>query len=135
MHRSPAPSRPSVARWPCQFWADCTINIYECEFPTGAGGARGAARECINGPMAAPGFRGGTTTNKRIMNQLANRVHWKSRRLSEEAGIRRQTTEDRKTGAVRLQASVYCATRGPAAVVGRVMASAIALPSALARQA
>src|SRR3979490_2875775 len=35
MHRSLAPSRPSVARWPCQFWADCTINIYECEFPTG----------------------------------------------------------------------------------------------------
>src|SRR3982074_934542 len=37
MHRSHAPSRPSVARWPCQFWADCTINIYECEFPTGTG--------------------------------------------------------------------------------------------------
>jgi hypothetical protein len=35
MHRSPAPSRPSVARWPCRFWADCTTNIYECEFPTG----------------------------------------------------------------------------------------------------
>src|SRR5713226_3002469 len=35
MHRSPAPSRPSVARWPCQFWAGCTTNMYECEFPTG----------------------------------------------------------------------------------------------------
>ncbi len=33
--RSPAPSRPSVKRWPCQFWADCTINISEREFPTG----------------------------------------------------------------------------------------------------
>jgi hypothetical protein len=37
MHRSPAPSRPSVARWPCQLWAGCTTNIYECEFPTGTG--------------------------------------------------------------------------------------------------
>jgi hypothetical protein len=86
--------------------------------------------------MAAPGSRGGTTANKPIMNQLVNRVHWKSRRLSEEADIRRQTTEDRKTGAVRVLASGYCATSGPAAVaVGRVIASAIALPSALARQA
>ena len=25
----PAPSRVSVRRWPCQFWADCTINISE----------------------------------------------------------------------------------------------------------
>ena len=37
MHRSPAPSRPSVTRWPCPFWAGCTTNIYECEFPTGTG--------------------------------------------------------------------------------------------------
>src|SRR6266849_3052057 len=37
MHRSPAPSRPSVTRWPCQFWAGCTTNIYECNFPTGTG--------------------------------------------------------------------------------------------------
>src|SRR3984893_11873369 len=37
MHRSPAPSRPSVTRWPCQFWADCTTNKSECEFPIGTG--------------------------------------------------------------------------------------------------
>ena len=30
-------SRPSVTRWPCPFWAGCTTNIYECEFPTGTG--------------------------------------------------------------------------------------------------
>jgi hypothetical protein len=35
--RSPAPSRVSVRRWPSQFWADCTINISEREFPTGTG--------------------------------------------------------------------------------------------------
>ncbi len=36
--RSPAPSRPSVKLWPCQFWAGCTINISEREFPTGTAG-------------------------------------------------------------------------------------------------
>ena len=42
----------------------------------------------------------------------------------------------RRSSVACLAASGYCATRGPAAVaVGRVMASAIALPSALARQA
>jgi transposase InsO family protein len=25
----------TVARWPCQYWADCTTIIYVCEFPTG----------------------------------------------------------------------------------------------------
>ena len=44
MHRSPAPSRPPVAHWPCQFWADCTTNIFECEFPTGTGAIRGCWR-------------------------------------------------------------------------------------------
>ena len=38
MRRSLAPSRPSVRRWPCQFWPDCTINIYGCKFATGTGG-------------------------------------------------------------------------------------------------
>src|SRR5262245_23765710 len=37
MHRSRAPCRSSVARWPCPFWADCTTNISEHEFPTGTG--------------------------------------------------------------------------------------------------
>jgi len=32
--RSRALSRPSVARWRCQFWADCTTNMFEFEFPT-----------------------------------------------------------------------------------------------------
>jgi hypothetical protein len=42
----------------------------------------------------------------------------------------------RRSSVACLAASGYCATRGPAAVaVGRVMALAIALPSALARQA
>jgi hypothetical protein len=36
-HRSPAPSRPSVRRWPCPSWADYTTNISEREFPTGTG--------------------------------------------------------------------------------------------------
>jgi hypothetical protein len=27
MRRSPAPSKPPVKRWPCQFWAVCTTNI------------------------------------------------------------------------------------------------------------
>ena len=31
------PSSPSVRRWLCQFWADCTTNISEREFPTGTG--------------------------------------------------------------------------------------------------
>jgi hypothetical protein len=31
------PSRPSVARWRCQFWVDCTINISGRKFPTGTG--------------------------------------------------------------------------------------------------
>ena len=31
----PRPSRPSVKRWPCQFWVGCTINISEREFSTG----------------------------------------------------------------------------------------------------
>jgi uncharacterized LabA/DUF88 family protein len=35
--RSRVPSRLSVARWRCQFWADCTINISERKFPTGTG--------------------------------------------------------------------------------------------------
>jgi hypothetical protein len=34
MHRSPAPSRPSVRRWPYPSWAGFTTNTYECEFPT-----------------------------------------------------------------------------------------------------
>src|SRR5712692_10411299 len=38
--RSPAPSGPSVKRWPCQFWAGCTINISEREFPIGTEGKR-----------------------------------------------------------------------------------------------
>jgi hypothetical protein len=29
-----------VARWRCPFWADCTTNISEHEFPTGTGGNR-----------------------------------------------------------------------------------------------
>src|SRR5262249_48133898 len=33
--RSRVPSRPSVERWRCQFWADCTTNISERKFPTG----------------------------------------------------------------------------------------------------
>ncbi len=33
--RSRVPFRPSVARWRCRFWADCTINILERRFPTG----------------------------------------------------------------------------------------------------
>ena len=33
--RSRVPSRPSVARWRCQFWVDCTINISGRKFPTG----------------------------------------------------------------------------------------------------
>ena len=37
----PAPSRPSVTRWPCPFWAGCTTNIYRCEFPTGTGSGGG----------------------------------------------------------------------------------------------
>ena len=39
--RSPAPSRPSGRRWPCQFWVGCTTNISEREFPTGTGASRG----------------------------------------------------------------------------------------------
>jgi hypothetical protein len=35
--RSLAPSRPSVRRWLCQFWAGCTTNISEREFPIGTG--------------------------------------------------------------------------------------------------
>src|SRR6266436_9083736 len=35
MRRSHVPSRLSVARWRCQFWADCTTNISEREYPTG----------------------------------------------------------------------------------------------------
>src|SRR5260370_15558701 len=35
--RSHVPSRLSVACWPCQFWADCTIHILERKFPTGTG--------------------------------------------------------------------------------------------------
>src|SRR4030081_1464664 len=35
MHRLPAPARPSVARWPCRFWADCTTKMYDYELPTG----------------------------------------------------------------------------------------------------
>ena len=35
--RSRALCRSSVRRWPCPSWAGCTINIYECEFPTGTG--------------------------------------------------------------------------------------------------
>jgi len=31
------PFRLSVARWPCQFWADYTTNISEHKFPTGTG--------------------------------------------------------------------------------------------------
>jgi hypothetical protein len=37
MRRSLAPPRLSVARWRCQFWADCTTNISERKFPTGTG--------------------------------------------------------------------------------------------------
>ena len=33
--RSRVLSRPSVARWRSQFWADCTTNISERKFPTG----------------------------------------------------------------------------------------------------
>src|SRR5260370_11017724 len=33
--RSRALSRLSVARWRCQFWADCTTNISGPKFPTG----------------------------------------------------------------------------------------------------
>ena len=33
--RSRVPSRLSVARWRCQFWADYTTNISERKFPTG----------------------------------------------------------------------------------------------------
>jgi hypothetical protein len=33
--RSPAPSKPPVKGWPCQFWAVCTTNISGCEFTTG----------------------------------------------------------------------------------------------------
>src|SRR5262249_46414771 len=32
---SPVRSRPSVGRWPCQYWAGYTTNISEREFPTG----------------------------------------------------------------------------------------------------
>src|SRR5207244_12835816 len=35
MRRSHVPSRLSVARWRCQFWADCTTNIPGRKFPTG----------------------------------------------------------------------------------------------------
>ena len=35
--RSRVLSRPSVARWRCQFWADCTTNISGRRFPTGTG--------------------------------------------------------------------------------------------------
>ncbi len=35
--RSRVPSRLSVTRWRCQFWADCTTNISERKFPTGTG--------------------------------------------------------------------------------------------------
>ena len=37
MRRSRVPSRLSVARWQCQFWADYTTNISERKFPTGTG--------------------------------------------------------------------------------------------------
>jgi hypothetical protein len=30
-------SRPSVARWRCQFWAGCITNISGRKFPTGTG--------------------------------------------------------------------------------------------------
>jgi hypothetical protein len=36
--RSRVPFRMSVARWRCQFWADCITNISERRFPTGTGG-------------------------------------------------------------------------------------------------
>ena len=36
--RSRVPSRPSVACFRCQFWADYTTNMFESEFPTGTAG-------------------------------------------------------------------------------------------------
>jgi hypothetical protein len=39
--RSRVPSRLSVTRWRCQFWADCTTNISERKFPTGTRAAQG----------------------------------------------------------------------------------------------
>ena len=33
--RPTAAESASVSRWPCQFWAACTTNISEREFPTG----------------------------------------------------------------------------------------------------
>jgi hypothetical protein len=48
--RSRVPSRLSVARWRCQFWADCTTNISERKFPTGTGGpCRRTSRKKIEG--------------------------------------------------------------------------------------
>jgi hypothetical protein len=44
--RSPAPSRPSVRRWSCQFWAGCTTNISEREFPTGTNTSPHTASNC-----------------------------------------------------------------------------------------
>jgi hypothetical protein len=61
--RSHVPSRLSVACWPCQFWADCTINILERKFPTGTGReiARFLART------------GGRLKRRRPTDQLFNR--------------------------------------------------------------
>src|SRR5262249_43542851 len=53
--RSRVPSRPSVTCWRCQFWADCTTNISEREFPTGTPDE--APRSGAKSGDADPAFR------------------------------------------------------------------------------
>jgi hypothetical protein len=44
--RSRVLRRLSVARWRCQFWADCTTNISERKFPTGTCLLKGSRHRC-----------------------------------------------------------------------------------------
>jgi hypothetical protein len=57
MHRSPAPSRPSVRRWPCPSWADFTTNTYDCEFTTGTGRVKPRQPGYVTGQQPGPPIR------------------------------------------------------------------------------
>ena len=59
--RSRVLSRLSVARWRCQFWADCTTNISGPKFPTGTG-------------RSAPIGRGSHGQNSNIHWQTGSKV-------------------------------------------------------------
>src|SRR5437868_5574696 len=82
MRRSHVPSRLSVVRWRCQFWADCTTNISERKFPTGTGGSAQrptGARRCGAGVRAGrivfgTTADGGTIPTERLRIDNAGRV-------------------------------------------------------------